>query len=163
MQCEICGAGKGEFSQAIIEGSILLVCNNCSKFGAVIEQHQTTQDDEKKPDAGKGFHYSEPAENIVDNFSSIIKVAREKKKLTQEELANAVAEKESVIHKIESGNLTPSIKTSKKLEQYLGVKLIIQEKKQQITYQQKESKLDLKSQKVTIGDLLKLKFNADKK
>ena len=165
MQCEICGATKGEFHQAIIEGSILQVCTRCSKFGAIIEEHPKIDEEEpKKADAGnagKGFHYTEPAENIVDNFQSIVKAAREKKHLTQEQLANAVAEKESVIHKIEAGTLTPPIKTCKKLEQYLGIKLIVQEKKQQIKYQ--EPKLDFKSQKTTIGDLITFKFNADKK
>lgn len=169
MQCDICGATKGEFTKAIIEGSILQVCSRCTRFGAVIETHSKTDEAEleKKSlikDAGKGFHFIDPAENITQEFPSLIKNAREKRKLSHEELANAVAERESVIQKIESGSLTPPVKISRKLEQYLGIKLITQQKSiPAIQKTEAQEKINIKDQKLTIGDLLRLKFNANKK
>jgi len=162
MQCELCGTNKGEFSKAIIEGSILEVCHRCSRFGAVIEQHAEEQPEpQSQPrQAYQSYHYSESAEHIDTASISRIKQAREKKHLTQEELANAIAEKLSVIQKIESGSLTPPVKLCKKLEQFLQVKLILAQPPQT---KEEKKQLDLRNQKLTIGDLLSLKFHAHKK
>lgn len=160
MQCELCGTNKGGFSQAIIEGSLLEVCHRCARFGAVIEKHADDEPEQPRQ-AYQSYHYSEPAEHIAPDYPSKIKQAREKKKLSQEELANAVAEKISIIQKIESGSLTPPVKLCKKLEQFLQVKLILQQPMQHPKEEKKQ--LDLRNQKLTIGDLLSFKFHAHKK
>ncbi|SRR3989344_1734443 len=160
MQCEICGTAKGDFTQSIIEGAILNVCNNCSKFGAVIQKH-SIEEPVKKIEASQGFRYHEPNENIVENYATLIKEAREKKKINQEELANAIAEKSSIVYKIESGTLTPEIKMCKKLEQFLGIKLINVESPAIIKEGKKD--LDFKNKKLTIGDVIRLKFDVNKK
>lgn len=165
MQCELCGSSKGEFSQAIIEGSLLEVCPRCSKFGAVIQKHpehpeQPGQPTEQHRQTYQSYHYSEPAEHIAADYASKIKLAREKKKITQEDLANAVAEKLSIIQKVESSTFTPPVKLCKKLEQYLQIKLVLA---QLPPPPPQEKKLDLKDHKLTIGDLLGFKFHAHKK
>ena len=162
MQCDICGREKGNFVNAIIEGSLLNVCETCSKFGAVIEKHEESDDDKPEINASQGFHYTEPAENIVEDFSRIIREARERKKLTHEELSMAIAEKESVVQKIESGSLIPSLKASKKLEQYLGIKLI---QKEPIKRHESKEKpvVDFKDKSITIGDLMGVKLDKFKK
>ena len=166
MQCDICGKEKGNFVNAIIEGSLMTVCESCSKFGAVIEKHEEKNDDnpKAKADAGKGFTYSDPAENIIQDFSKVIKEAREKKKMNHEELASSIAEKESVIQKIESGSLTPSVKTAKKLEQYLNIKLIQKEQQLRKPEQKQENQSpDFKNKTLTIGDLMGVKLDKFKK
>ncbi|MBU2406933.1 MAG: TIGR00270 family protein, partial [Nanoarchaeota archaeon] len=92
------------------------------------------------------------AEGIVDGYSKIVKEGREKKGLKQEELAKEIAEKESLIHSIESGHIKPSFKTAKKLEVYLNISLI--EK-----YEKKIGKKDVnfKDELITIADLLRAK------
>ena len=86
---------------------------------------------------------------IVDDYAHVIKEGREKKKLTQEELALNIKERHSLIHNIESSGLKPSLELAKKLEKYLGITLI--EK------YQSEQGFEFGSSHLTIGDLVKKK------
>ena len=63
---------------------------------------------------------------ITPDYSELIKKKREKLGLKQEELAKKIAEKESIIHKIESGQFEPSVELARKLEKFLNIKLIEQ-------------------------------------
>lgn len=148
--CELCGA-KGNLNNAIVEGSIVSVCHNCRKFGNVIEI--------KKPDSfpipTKIIKSSnkEPSETIDSNYAEKIRKARSMKGLTQKELARAIAEKESVIHKLESKQLKPPFKLAKKLEQFLRLTLIVKSKEETIP----KRSFNLKNGELTIGDLVGLK------
>jgi len=145
--CEMCGT-EAKVSDAIVEGTILSVCTNCAKFGKVVQLN--------KPEPVVRMVQAAKAaavEEIVPEFAKQIKKAREQKDLTQEKLAKAIAEKESVIHNVESGNLKPSFKLAKKLEQFLGMILI--ETPEDEEDQQRESKdFNLTDPSLTIGDLL---------
>lgn len=69
------------------------------------------------------------SENLVirEGFSSIIKRTREKLGLTQEELGRKLGEKTSLISKLETGKLKPSIPLARKIEHILKVKIIEEE------------------------------------
>lgn len=150
--CEMCG-GDLELVDAIVEGTMLKLCKRCAKFGRVITIEKPIIKEEKIFESNRPIE--EPQEVIISNYSEIIKKARELKNLKQEEVAKQIAEKESVIHNLESGNLTPSIKLAKKLEQFFRIKLIVKPEENK-----KESKkLDFKNNFVTIGDLLKMSKN----
>jgi putative transcription factor len=97
----------------------------------------------------------EVTEEIVDDYNIRIKRARELRLLTQEGLARAIAEKESAIHKLESGQLKPNIKLANKLEQFLNIKLTEEHKEEK--KQDKKKTIDLKDDSLTIGDLIKFK------
>ena len=89
---------------------------------------------------------------INENYPNLIKNKREKLGLKQEELAIKLAERESLIRKIERGEIKPSLKLARKLEDKLGIKLVLQ----------KEVKTEFESSKekpgsLTIGDMIKLK------
>ena len=71
--------------------------------------------------------------------------------LKQEELAQKIAEKVSVIHKVESKHLRPSLALAKKLEHFLNIKLIEKYK------EEKTKTLDFTDSALTIGDLIKFK------
>ncbi len=145
--CEICGKRFDNLEKAIVEGVLINVCHDCSKFGKVI----TIKKPLIEPERIISVQRKEETEDIVDNYAELIKQAREKKGLKQEELAMNIAEKESIIHKIETGSLKPSFKLARKLEQFLGIKLIeLQEEK-------KDLSLNLKDNGLTIGDLLRIK------
>ena len=92
-------------------------------------------------------------DGIVSDYSVKIRESREKLELTQKELGEKIAEKESIIHKIETGLMEPSLKLAKKLENFLKIKLI------EIYGEDKIKKIDFKSDKLTIGDLLDMKKN----
>jgi len=147
----MCGA-ESFLVKAEIEGTELKVCKNCARFGKVVNRFP-----DKKKNFGKSFVKSRPeepksVEMIVEDYSKILKSAREQKGLKQEELAKLVKEKESIIHHMESGEFKPSIFLAKKLEKFLHVKLIEQ-------YEETHAVVGGKSGSgaTTIGDLIKIK------
>ena len=146
MACDMCGKDSVLF-KTMIEGSLLNVCENCSKYGKIIEKV------EKEPVKSKIIKrkMDEPNDFIVDGYFKIIKEAREKKNLTQKELAMKINEKESVIEKIEQGKMEPDILFAKKLGNFLNIKLI-----EKIEIKEGVN-INFKDKGMTIGDLLKIK------
>ena len=140
--CELCGKSS-KLTDCLIEGTLLSVCKDCSKFGNAIE---TT----KKVEIKRKIKIMEETELISKNYPSIIKNARERLNFKQKELAEKIGEKESVIHQLESGQLDPSMILAKKLENFFKIKLI--EK-----YEEPSKKIDFSDANLTIGDLLKVK------
>jgi uncharacterized protein (TIGR00270 family) len=151
-QCEMCGKDSN-LIDAIVEGIMLSVCSGCSKFGHVIPVRKPIEIDRPRSlHVERQVYRQKEVQSIVSDYSLLIKKARERKDLKQETLARAIAEKESVIHKLESGSLEPTFDLAKKLEQYLGIKIIILSKE---TYEKQE--LDVNDGGLTIGDLMKFK------
>ncbi len=151
MQCDICGR-ESKLVDAIIEGSMVSVCNICSKYGQIITLEKPVIKEEKFVKPKSIPKDDNIIEIVIQDYAEKIKNTREKLNLKQEELAKLVAEKESTIHNIESGHLKPSIDTVKKLQQFLKIKLIEEYKEEK-----KISSVDFKDGKITIGDLLKIK------
>ncbi len=142
--CEICGEER-ELIKSIVEGSLLNVCENCAKFGnaVIIKKIQ----EEKKPIR----KFVNEVINIINpDYPILIKNSREKLGLKQKELALKINEKESLIHKLETGNLQPTILVAKKLEKLLNISLVE-------LYQESHEALNLKDDHLTIGDMLKLR------
>jgi putative transcription factor len=153
MNCDMCGK-EGKLVEAIVEGVLLNVCETCVKYGKVIPLKKPDVEvkfAEKKDRFKKKIVTPEVFEIIVDNFSEKVKKSREAKGLKQEELAKQIAEKESVIHNIESGHLKPGLKLAKKLEVFLGIKLI------EKTEEKIKREINFKDNNLTVGDLLRTK------
>jgi putative transcription factor len=73
--------------------------------------------------------------------------------LKQEELAKKIAEKESVIHKLESGSIIPAIPLARKLEKFLRIALV-----ETIEVDSPEtSDRRSSSDGLTLGDLIRIK------
>jgi len=145
--CEICGKRFDNLVKSIVEGVMVDVCSDCSKYGKVVPLRKPIIG----PDRAINISTSDSYDDIIDDYSSVVKSAREQKNLKQEELAKNIAEKESVIQKIEGGYLKPPIKLAKKLEQFLGIKLI------EVVEEKRDVSLNLKDSGLTIGDLVKLR------
>lgn len=145
--CEMCGK-EGELVDAIVEGTMINVCINCSNYGKVITINQPVID--RKVEMKKETENAGYVEVVVDNYSELVKKSREKKELKQEELAKAIAEKESVIHQLESGKLKPNFKLAQKLEVFLGIKIL--DKAELARKEEKE--VDFRDSDLTIGDLI---------
>ena len=79
------------------------------------------------------------------------KQKREEKGLKQKELAAKMAERESLIQKIEAGQFTPSMELARKFEKLFGLKLVEKVKD--------NAQKTIKSQdgSLTIGDVIKIK------
>lgn len=145
MNCEMCGRIIENPYDVNVEGVVMQLCKNCIRFGIIINKPKNiikTNKIEIKKDEIIGV--------IVEDFAVKIKNARELRKLMQKELAKEIGIKESLIHKMESGNMEPSIDLAKKFEKFLNIKLI---------EKQKEDYNKIKSGKnsLTIGDILNIK------
>lgn len=135
MGCDLCGY-SGELIKAKVEGTILNVCSKCSSYGKVLSTNTVN------------IQKNEVVEEVVViNIGNIVRLWREDKGLTQEEVALKLNEKESLVRKIESGFM-PSLDIAKKLQKLVGVKLVEFEKFEAL------KKSDTVSG-MTIGDLLK--------
>ncbi len=153
MQCDICGK-EAQLFKAKVEGTVLNACQSCASFGEIIgkiAEHVPTQ--QSKP-VVKTPSREEPLQQVVPWFASIIKNKREQLGLKQIDFAKKINEKESLVHKIETGTITPSIELAHKLEHFLGVKLV------EVAAEDKAAAASAKSGKpdeLTLGDAIKLK------
>jgi len=151
MQCDICGSEEILY-KTNIEGTILNVCKSCSRFGEVIsavkveskkEKGKKIKEVEKEPE-------KEIIEIVVSDFADRIRKKREKLGLKQEDFAKKINEKESIVHKLETGEFKPSLDLARKLERILGIILIEQ-------YEEEGKITKTETSELTVGDLIKIK------
>lgn len=152
MTCEMCGKKTENPVEAIVEGSMLSVCQKCSKHGNVIRVLQAPKEISAEFNRER-VSSEDPVEVVVDSYPEVIKKAREKMGLTQEQLAKDVGERESIIHQAESGKMKPNFMLAKKLNVYLKINLI--EKVEKIDFKKDKKDINFKDKTITIGDLLK--------
>lgn len=167
MNCEICGTElKGEPYKTKIDNSTMLTCKECSKYGKVQRKPQPKPKKNAKQNNNYNRYnnnnnsrpkkvYSKPREpdyEIVEDYSKIIRQAREKQKLTQKQLGEKIYERESVITHIEAGKMVPEIKIARKLEKILRVKII-----EKLESDVQEFKDVGRYREATIGDIARIK------
>ena len=146
MACELCGE-KRELFISIIEGVKLNVCNQCSTHGRVVKETKVFNETRIRKAASKNL--IEEGIAIRQNYGELIKISREKLGLRQDELSNKLAIKESLLRSIENNKMEPSLNLAKKIELFLGVKIIEEFKIDN------SMKPDKKNGTLTIGDLIK--------
>ena len=145
MNCEMCGKSLDKSFKVEVEGVEMQLCDGCSSFGRIIERPKTIVKIKKKIVKKEEFY-----EAIVEDYTNKIKNARELRNLKQKDLANKLAIKESLLHKIESGNMNLNLDIAKKLERFLNIKLIEKQKEE-------HQKVKTEDTILTIGDMLKIK------
>ena len=151
INCDLCGKADERLNRAIIESVELNVCNDCSKFGKVIGQVRVASKKEISKKTKSIEEQEEKIELIVENYSEIIRKKRESMNLSQKDFASKLNEKESTIHKIETGTFEPSLELAKKLEKFLGIRLIEE-------HQEKHENFKMsKEEGFTLGDFIKIK------
>ena len=144
--CEMCGKDS-KLTLADVEGVELSVCPNCVKYGTVQKRAITNRFKKNFQSHKKNI----PDLKITATFSSLIKAEREKRKLTQEDFAKFLNEKESVLHKWENGSLKPRIGVAKQLERILEIKIVERDEKK--IFEQKKEKSSRDG--FTLGDFIK--------
>lgn len=117
-ECEMTGKRNVELFAVKIEGTIMNVCKECLKYGERVNRPVSFKTSKRS------FSRQEDNRTIVEDYALKIKQAREQKNLKQSQLANTLNIKESLLHKIESNHLRPSISLAIKLSKYLGIKLL---------------------------------------
>ncbi|MEM0116938.1 MAG: multiprotein bridging factor aMBF1 [Conexivisphaerales archaeon] len=130
IRCEVCGTNiPTEPIVVDIDGAVLSVCSKCAKLGKPVGQ--TTANNWKGTTVPKNVLSSHTQifaaddELVVrEDFATVLRNARETMHLTQEQVGMKVNEKSSVIAKLESGKMKPSIALAKKLEHVMKVRLL---------------------------------------
>jgi len=141
--CEMCGC-ETQLMKAKVESVLMSVCKSCSRFGNVVLVDKPIKKVKKIIKK-----MEKRTEEVVPDYSRIVKEGREKLKLTHKELGKKIAEKISVIHNIESHKLVPSLRLARKIEGCLGIQLIDDLSKND------KVNLNFKEEGLTIGDLIK--------
>ena len=106
-----------------------------------------------------------PRSDLVDNFHWVIMRARRSKHITQEQLAEAIAEPGAAIKMAERGILPENnYKLVNKLENYLGIKLVKKEFAEKIEERPKEISFNsITTKSLTISDLQEMKKRREAK
>ncbi len=148
INCDLCGKTEDNLNRAVVEDVELHVCASCSKFGKVLGPVKRLAQKKLKPILQEK---QERIDMIVEGYADIIKKRRESMGLTQKDFAKRLSEKESTVHKVETGILQPSLLLAKKLQKLLKVKLI--EEYEELHESIKKKKDD----GFTLGDFIKTK------
>ena len=161
MRCEVCGRRiVGEPSRVLIEGAKVIVCQDCAKLGVTYWEEQLPRRMKRTAKLPLGVPARAPPPivsetlELVEDHASLVRQEREKLGLTHEDLGKKIGEKVSVLHKIESGKMTPDVKLAQKLEHALKVKLLVPPKGQPLP----PTSLTVPPE-VTLGDVVQLKKN----
>lgn len=132
MNCDVCGQPVlGKPLKVIIEGAKLAVCPRCAKLGKPYVEPAPRRIGQRLSGTYHPSRSTRPVPRqtleeleVVEGFAAKIREAREKRGLTQEDLARRVKEKLSIIQKIESGKMTPDMKLCRELEHSLRIVLL---------------------------------------
>jgi len=140
---------KGPGRNVTIEGAAMLVCPQCAaRFGGqssssgtrssstsrprpswvggpeklVPVQPRRAPSPKPKPKPRSGVLIDDM--ELIEDYANTIRAARQRKQLSQEELAQKIGERISTLQSIESGRLKPTGKTTRGLERELEISLL---------------------------------------
>ncbi len=144
-QCEMCGAEEPSLTTTKVEGAELELCDDCSDFGTTVRDESTTSETSTKYSTSSGSSSGSGAgssasgssssggsrrrdmfdemDTLATDYDQRIRNAREERGLTQEELADQLNEKTSLIRKLERGDVLPSDDVQRKLEREFDISL----------------------------------------
>ncbi len=93
---------------------------------------------------------------LVDGYGMLIKKARQKKGFSVEDFARKLKEKESVIKKLEKGDMNPPMNLVRKVQKELGIKILEE------AVRGSAQVLTRPMGRRTLGDLIKVKEDTKK-
>ncbi|MCS7128092.1 MAG: multiprotein bridging factor aMBF1 [Sulfolobales archaeon] len=165
--CEVCGKrveNDRDCRKAFVEGVELMLCPECyikvvvrgrraNVFTKHLKQPVLQEAVKREPKRGIARRVIEEDYEVVPDYAKRVKEAREKFGWSIKALAEKVRESESVIKRIESGKLVPSISLAQRLERVLKITLL-----QPIVDELKPAGYSEGGDNYfTIGDLIKVK------
>jgi putative transcription factor len=157
----MCGEDSPIVATIETEGARMRVCARCVRFGKVVTPPSPAGPAAPASSPTRGLEQRErwmterpvpleADEEVVEDFGERVRHARERRRVTLDDLARAVNEKKSILAKVETGAFHPDPQLARKLEAALGIKL--REKVEEVHTQKFQKKGG-----VTIGDLIKMK------
>ena len=158
--CELCGK-KPSVYDCQIEGTIMKVCQDCSRFGSVKGKAnvRVVVSESKKPAS------IEPEYVFVQGYGMLVKNARERLGLKQEDFAIKINEHKSLIHQVEIEHIKPNILFARKLERVLHIHIVDEVKPEKYDSEDNSRTLDStgklapkpKGEGLTLGDMINFK------
>jgi len=137
--CPICGGkiwGRGQ--KVMMEGARITVCQSCAQYGTKIQNKPKSSFSSIKPSYQRS-NISRPKNlqikkkiranslddmEIVSDYAKKVRNARMVKKLNQDQFAQKLNEKPSLIRRIESGKVKPTIKLAQKIQKVYNIALL---------------------------------------
>ncbi|MCE4602739.1 MAG: multiprotein bridging factor aMBF1 [Desulfurococcales archaeon] len=126
LYCEVCGSEiRGPAYRAEVDGVEMTLCPSCyyklSKSGrARLVRRRSERRRMQRPRRPKIEMY-----DIVGDYDERIKSAREAKGWSTAVLAQKLRISESMLKKIESGKMKPTIDLARRMEKLLGIELLV--------------------------------------
>lgn len=163
-ECPICGGiiwGKGQ--KVLLEGAKITVCDNCAQHGTKIYKPsnnvQIKKTAQKKPQTNLKKQTFKPKRieelEIVLDYAKRIRNVRGNLRLNQDQFAQKLNEKPSLLRRIEAGKVEPTIKLAKKIQQVYKIKLL--KKVDETEFNVQETKFMKKSTGSSLGDIAFIK------
>lgn len=140
----MCGSDQASLKTVKVEGAELQLCDDCAEFGTEVRtestssastKYSTTSSSGSNSSRSSGSSSSSSSktrrrdmfddmDEIATDYDDRIRQARESRGLSQEELAQSLNEKASLIRKIERGDIMPPDSVRKKIERKLDISLV---------------------------------------
>ncbi len=163
-ECQICGSliwGKGQ--KVILEGARITVCHNCAQHGTKIHKPASytygKNPVKKKPYSAPKRHIIKSQTigelEIVSDYAKRVRNARNSLGLNQDQFAQKLNEKPSLIRRIENGKAEPTVKLAKKIQKIYKIQLLT--KPDEMGFNIQENKFMKKSSGGSLGDIAFIK------
>ena len=170
LTCDVCGEPiEGEPVIVEIDGAVLTLCQRCARKYTGVKgvrvirgpsQIQSTQPSmtvtRYESRRGVTYRINRPRVNVdryevVENYAELIREARESLGMSRDVLAKVIGVKESILRRIEDGQLIPDIELARKLEKVLGISLLRESEETGVEAQKPVNK------SLTLGDVVTLR------
>ena len=164
--CEICGRECYSTREIALEGAHLFACNRCAELGKPVHRSKKPGYQPSTPPKSRPVSIPRPTSSTrltsarsrpqrrelvpVEDFTKQIRKAREQKGWSQKDVANQIHERTSLITKIESGKMAPTISLARKLERLF--KLTLLEESESVDLSPVPS-----TSSATLGDVVQIK------
>lgn len=147
--CEMCGTEQDRLRPVSVEGSRLMLCDRCARFGEEIRPPKARSPSlPGTPQRTPTQRVRETEYDLAPDFPLRLRRAREAMGWKREELARKINEKLSVLEKLEKGRMRPPDALVSKLERTLQVRL-----RERI--EEGEGPQHTESTPLTLGDLIR--------
>jgi putative transcription factor len=123
-ECPLCGKKSDRLVKVELEGATIDACDSCAKLGTRVEVNvHRHYPGYGSVGSGADIVAASAGTGLVADYGQRISKAREGVGLTREELGTRINEQESVLRRVEHGELEPDKSLTRKLEVILGITL----------------------------------------
>lgn len=144
----MCGSEVPRLRPVTVEGTRLMLCDRCAKFGVEVRTPRTRKAGTPVRPRPSSAPVAPTTFELAEDYPRRIRTARETLGWKREELATRINEKLSIIEKLEKGKIRPDDALLSKLERALHVRL-----RERVEEAPAPTKSDRRP--VTLGDLIR--------